>query len=207
MKHRLKSYAAPHNRLRTCLIMAVGLHLVLLISIQKPPAVPMPVQQPIHLVMLPQKTSGSASAESDLLAKDVEMASQTQNNPIALDGKDDFILKKTISAYSHDPQDVQYLSAWQSKVEAIGNRYYANMSSDPNLKGNVRVLVSINKDGSLREAQIRQSSGYNSLDEVALTIVQLSAPFEPLPSEIGQHIEVLEIIRTWQFNGPLALTG
>ena len=69
--------------------------------------------------------------------------------------------------------------------------------------GDLRLLVALNKDGSVYEVKIRQSSGSRLLDEAAIKLVYQAAPYESLPPEISQDIDILEIIRTWQFRGSL----
>ncbi len=109
--------------------------------------------------------------------------------------------KRTISAAAHLQQDADYLSRWQSYVEQFGNEHYPEEAMKNNICGNLRLLVAINKDGSIHEINLRQSSGSTLLDQSAIEIVKNAGPFEPLPPEIANDIEVLEIIRTWQFRG------
>jgi len=44
-----------------------------------------------------------------------------------------------------------------------------------------------------------RSSGHQLLDDAAVRIVRLSAPFAPFPPEIRQQVDILDITRTWQF--------
>jgi len=109
--------------------------------------------------------------------------------------------KRIISAATHLQQDADYLNRWQSYVEQFGNENYPDEAMKNNIQGNLRLLVAINKDGSIHEIHLRQSSGSSLLDQSAIEIVKRAAPFEPLPPEIANEVEVLEIIRTWQFRG------
>ena len=54
-------------------------------------------------------------------------------------------------------------------------------------------------DGSVKEINVKKSSGYKLLDDAAVRIVRLSAPFAPFPSNIREETDVIDIIRTWQF--------
>jgi protein TonB len=38
------------------------------------------------------------------------------------------------------------------------------------------------------------------LDEAAVSIVRLAAPFAPLPPDIRSKVDVLHITRTWKFS-------
>ena len=51
---------------------------------------------------------------------------------------------------------------------------------------------------TLRDVQILESSGEQVLDQAAMRIVRLAAPFMPFTGDL-MDIDVLEIIRTWRF--------
>ena len=65
--------------------------------------------------------------------------------------------------------------------------------------GTLRMLVSLKKDGSIKELAILQSSGSTVLDDAAIRIVRMAAPFAPFPEDMRENIDELEIIRTWVF--------
>jgi len=60
-------------------------------------------------------------------------------------------------------------------------------------------MVAITPDGSLKGIEMLESSGHKVLDDAALRIVKLAAPFAPFSDELRQTTDVLEVIRTWQF--------
>jgi len=47
--------------------------------------------------------------------------------------------------------------------------------------------------------ELRRSSGMQALDEAAMRIVRLAAPYSPLPGNISDTVDVLHITRTWKF--------
>ncbi len=108
--------------------------------------------------------------------------------------------KRTISENDYEPQDAPYLARWQAYVEEIGTAHLEKSAFDSKFKGELSLMVAINKDGSIHRINLKKSSGNKFLDKTAIQIVLNAAPFEPLPSEVSKGIEVLEIIRTWQFN-------
>ena len=59
--------------------------------------------------------------------------------------------------------------------------------------------MSINSDGTVSEVKILMSSGQNRLDQAAIEVIRLAAPFDPFPADLKQNTDVLEIIRTWKF--------
>ena len=91
-----------------------------------------------------------------------------------------------------------YKDEWRKKVERVGNLNYPDDARRQQIYGSLRVLVSINRDGTLYEVQVLQSSGQPLLDQAALRIVRLAAPYAPFTGDLAD-IDRLEIIRTWRF--------
>jgi len=73
--------------------------------------------------------------------------------------------------------------------------------------GNVRMLVALQPTGRIDEVRILLSSGHTVLDQAALNIVNLAAPFEPFPDELRAEADILEIIRTFRFHEGNSLTS
>lgn len=103
------------------------------------------------------------------------------------------------SASTKEARDAAYLDSWRLKVERIGNLNYPSEARSRKIYGQLRLLVSINSDGSLREVKVLKSSGHRVLDQAAMRIVKLAAPYSTFPPEIKQDTDILEIIRTWSF--------
>jgi protein TonB len=57
----------------------------------------------------------------------------------------------------------------------------------------------VRADGSLEEVLVLRSSGSAILDDAAVRIVHLAAPFAPFPPDIHRETDLLDITRTWQF--------
>jgi protein TonB len=91
-----------------------------------------------------------------------------------------------------------YKEDWRKKIERIGNLNYPEEARRNQVYGNLRMLVSINRDGSLFEILVLESSGQPLLDQAAQRIVRLAAPFAPFTGDLAD-IDRLEIIRTWRF--------
>jgi protein TonB len=108
-------------------------------------------------------------------------------------------VRRLTSVSAKQAVDAAYLADWRQRLEAVGNKYYPEASVRYGLYGDLRLLVVIHKDGSLEDIRILKSSGYAVLDEAAIKIVRLAAPYSPFPSELAATTDKLEIIRTWQF--------
>lgn len=92
-----------------------------------------------------------------------------------------------------------YLRSWQRKIEAIGNLNYPEAARRAGIYGNLRLLVTINANGSLKDVRVLQSSGEPILDQAAQNIIRLAEPFPPFSDALLRTTDVLEIVRTWQF--------
>ena len=108
-------------------------------------------------------------------------------------------VRRLTSVSAKQAVDAAYLHDWRTRLEAVGNRYYPEASLRYGIYGELRLLVIVRKDGSLEDIQVLSSSGYAVLDEAAMKIVRLAAPFAPFPAELRATTDKLEIIRTWQF--------
>ena len=91
------------------------------------------------------------------------------------------------------------LQEWRKKVERIGNLNYPDEARRQQIYGSLRMLVTINRDGTIQELRVIESSGKPVLDDAALRIVRLAAPFAPFTGELAQKFDQVEIIRTWRF--------
>ena len=98
-----------------------------------------------------------------------------------------------------DAELAYYLDSWRRKVERVGNINYPSEARARGLSGTLRLLVVIDRDGTLRDARILSSSGHRLLDEGALRIVHLAAPFSPFTKNMRARIDLLEIERRWRF--------
>ena len=85
-------------------------------------------------------------------------------------------------------------------MERIGRLNYPEQARERKIYGSLRLLVAIEPDGSLRDVRVVDSSGHKILDDAAVRIVRLAAPYAPfLSGHASKDTDVLEIVRTWQF--------
>jgi periplasmic protein TonB len=108
-------------------------------------------------------------------------------------------IKRLTSLATAASVDAFYLNSWRRKIEKIGNLNYPAEARRNKLFGSLRLLVSILPDGNLKAVSLLESSGHPVLDQAAIDIVKLAAPFAPFSDELRQTTDELEIIRTWQF--------
>ena len=108
--------------------------------------------------------------------------------------------RKWITAGTREHAYAAYMEAWRRKVERVGNLNYPNEARRRGLSGTLSLDVALNADGSVAEVLLRRSSGERVLDEAALRIVELAAPFARFPAAILEEVDVLHIERTWVFS-------
>lgn len=107
--------------------------------------------------------------------------------------------QRYISARSQSFRDAAYLEAWRDKIERIGNLNYPEEAKRQSLSGSLILDVALNADGTVNTIELRHSSGYKLLDDAAIRIVRLAAPFAPFSEEMRKDTDILHITRTWQF--------
>jgi periplasmic protein TonB len=109
--------------------------------------------------------------------------------------------KKFISANTKEAADAAYQAGWVARIERIGNLNYPDEARRRQLQDGktltLMLTAGLKRDGSLRSVDIIQSSGYKLLDDAAIRIVQLAAPFPPVPA--NAEYDELYITRTWEF--------
>ena len=105
---------------------------------------------------------------------------------------------KYLTASTREYAYAAYMRGWSDRVERVGNLNYPEEARRRGLHGNVLLTVVLNLDGSIKSIDVIQSSGQPVLDAAAERIVRLAAPFPPAP-RVGDHIDELNITRTWQF--------
>jgi protein TonB len=109
--------------------------------------------------------------------------------------------KLRISAATKEYAAAAYMKAWEMKVERIGNMNYPQEARQQGINGTLMLSVDINPDGSVPPGGIVVSrpSGYPVLDEAAVKIVRLGAPYAAIPDNVLKNNDMLTIIRTWKF--------
>ncbi|GAB5498462.1 MAG: energy transducer TonB [Pseudohongiellaceae bacterium] len=111
------------------------------------------------------------------------------------------------SASTRRSYDAAYLDNWRRRIEAVGNLNYPDEARRNRVYGSLRMMVAIRPSGEVENIRILESSGHNLLDQAAVEIVSLAAPFEPFPEELRAEADILEIIRTWRFHEGDGLTS
>lgn len=103
------------------------------------------------------------------------------------------------SINAHKYKAASYEAAWQRKIERVGNLHYPGDVRRKKLSGVLVLSVELYADGRLKKIIINRRSGHKVIDDAAISIVKLAAPFAPFPVELRKDVDILVITRTWQF--------
>ncbi len=114
--------------------------------------------------------------------------------------------KKFIGARTEEYAAAQYLEDWRQKVERVGNLNYPEAAKGK-LYGNLLLYVEIRADGSLERVEVQRSSGHRILDEAAMRIVRMSAPYGNFSAELKRQTDIVAFARTWVFTKADRLTS
>lgn len=108
-------------------------------------------------------------------------------------------IRRLTSVSARRTSDAYYLQSWRRRVEQVGNLNYPEEARQKELYGDLKLLVTLRPDGSLQNVRVIVSSGHKVLDDAALRIVRMAAPYPPFPAEMRKSTDLLEIVRSWQF--------
>jgi protein TonB len=97
-----------------------------------------------------------------------------------------------------DPSAI-YMNQFRRKVEKVGNHNYPVEARNRGLKGDVRLMVIMLPDGTIRKIKLLKSSGSALLDEAAKQSVHQGEPYARFDQGMHDYTE-LRIIRTWRFS-------
>jgi protein TonB len=104
-----------------------------------------------------------------------------------------------VGARTQEYRFARYAEDWRIKVEKVGNLNYPEEAKRQKIYGSLQLIVSIKSDGSVERVEIKRSSGHKVLDEAAIRIVNLAAPYAAFPEDIRKDTDILGIVRTWTF--------
>jgi protein TonB len=155
---------------------------------------PQPEAIPEAEAMPPEVTAAQIMASRSLEIAELTARINEKSNAYANRQR-----RKAISASTREYKYANYLEAWRRKVERIGNLNYPDEAKQHKLYGNLILHVAVRSDGSIERVRVLRSSGFDVLDEAAVRIVELAAPFSPFPPDIKEDTDILDITRTWQF--------
>jgi TonB family protein len=108
--------------------------------------------------------------------------------------------KKFVGARIKEYPFAAYVYSWKQIIERLANSNWPEELGPGSHNGKVQLTVAIWSSGKLESIQINTSSGNKRIDEAAVRLVELAAPYPRFTADMLQDTDVLSITRTWTFN-------
>ncbi len=147
----------------------------------------------------PQTETLVAPSAADIRSRSFEIARLEAQIDKQMDAYQKRPRRKFVGARTAEIPLAAYIDAWRVKVERVGTLNYPQAARDQKVYGTLKLTVSIKSDGSVENVEINTSSGHKILDEAALRIVNLAAPYAAFPGDISKDTDILSITRWWTF--------
>jgi periplasmic protein TonB len=106
-----------------------------------------------------------------------------------------------IAADTRESDVAVYLDSWRRKIERVGTMNFPDVARRQKLSGTPVIEVTIGSDGKLLQTVVRRSSGHEEIDEAAMRILKLAAPYDPFPGDLAAKHDEIRIAYEWQFLG------
>ena len=149
--------------------------------------------------------SPTAATESSqlplLLEKRPDLAMTPNSDGVELRMRGEAREQLWIAADTRESDVAVYLDSWRRKIERVGTMNFPDAARRRKLSGTPVIEVTIGSDGRLLQTLIRRSSGHAEIDEAAMRILKLAAPFDPFPGELTAKHDEIRIAYEWQFLG------
>ena len=187
-------------------VLSVALHLLVIFGVTITTYYKLPIFQDSPVINVKFANSnkdmyGSMSSSSDLkTSNDNIIDSAILSKP--QDGNfQTFKVKKLEANSVVNSDEAMYLNIWQRKIETIGDKIIQENNKD--YQGTVQVMATIDKKGNLIKSDIFKSSGNAIIDNMAIQILNESAPFAPFNGAMTNDYSFIEIVRDWNFSSRL----
>ena len=184
-------------------IISIALHAVLIFGISITTYYKLPIfnESPIINVKLANSnqdymtnisSEGVDNSKKELSSEAIGISQESKNS------SQSFKIKKLQANSIVNSEEAVYLNLWQRKIETTGDKIISNKENY--LDGRVQIMASIDMNGNLINSKILVSSGNRLIDDMAINILEESAPFAPFNNDMSNQYSVLEIVRDWNFS-------
>jgi protein TonB len=149
--------------------------------------------------------SPTAAKESSqlplLLEKRPDLAMTPNDDGVQLRMRGEATQQLWIAADTRESDVAVYLDSWRRKIERVGTMNFPDVARRQKLSGTPVIEVTIGSDGKLLQTVVRRSSGHAEIDEAAMRILKLAAPYDPFPGDLAAKHDEIRIAYEWQFLG------
>jgi len=136
-----------------------------------------------------------------LLEKRPDLAMTPNDDGVELRMRGEAMHQLWIAADTRESDVAVYLDSWRRKIERVGTMNFPDIARRRKLSGTPVLEVTIGSDGKLLQTIVRRTSGHPEIDEAAMRILKLAAPFDPFPGELSAKHDEIRIAYEWQFLG------
>lgn len=141
----------------------------------------------------------SESAEGVTVARSLEMAQLEAQISQQYEAYQKRPRKLFVGARTQEYAFARYIEDWRIKVERVGNENYPAAARQKKIYGTLQLTVSIKADGTLDDIEVTRSSNSTVLDNAAVAIVRMAAPYAAFSDDMRKKADVISITRTWIF--------
>ena len=184
-------------------LLSIFIHLIIIFGITLTTFYKLPILKDSPVINVKFANSnedylGSMSNSMDSIINDSQSEQEMFETEIQKGNFQNFKVKKLEANSYVNSDEALYLNIWQRKIESIGDRIIqANIES---FEGTVQIMATIDETGNLIKSDILISSGNKIIDNMAIKILNESAPFEPFNDEMKSEYTFIEIVRDWNFS-------
>ena len=160
-------------------------------------------QQPaLKIFYFASPTAASVPSQLPLLLeKRPDLAMTPNDDGVELRMRGEAMHQLWIAADTRESDVAVYLDSWRRKIERVGTMNFPDIARRRKLSGTPVLEVTIGSDGKLLQTVVRRTSGHPEIDEAAMRILKLAAPFDPFPGELSAKHDEIRIAYEWQFLG------
>jgi TonB family protein len=113
-------------------------------------------------------------------------------------GVEDAPAKQTVHLDTQEPRFLDYLARVKRRIERVWT--YPEEAWGNGISGELLLIFTLNKAGTLTSIRLVHSSGFPVLDQEALRAVKTAAPYDPFPPQLGE--DPWNIAASFHYNLP-----
>ena len=142
---------------------------------------------------------GQEGSSSENISQNTEESDFLSKKEINENNFQAYKVKKLEANSTVNNEEAMYLNLWQRNIESSGDKMIS--ATDKILEDSkVQIMATIDSFGNLIKSEILISSGDRFVDEMAIKILEESAPFAPFDPKMLNEYSFLEIVRDWNFS-------
>ncbi|MBE0408025.1 energy transducer TonB [Psychrobacter sp. AOP22-C1-22] len=156
-----------------------------------------------------ESDNDSKQAQDDTMSQEERLRKQIATLEAQLSQRQQVYATKskvvTVDSNSTTRGAADYINTFREHIERVGNLHFPAQARAQKINGEVRLMVIISSDGSIKAIRLLESSNSTILDEAAKQSVRQAAPFGKFTKDMGDIVE-LRLIRTFLYSDKVTVT-